>query len=86
MVEKQPDRMIASPVKIVSREKEDEMVLRIPAKKYTAETTVISVRLPKDMLEDIDSLAKSSGRTRNELMTAALEFSLKHIEIVIQEA
>jgi len=32
--------------------------LIIQPKKYTEESTVISMRLPKDMIRDIDSIAK----------------------------
>lgn len=55
--------------------------LTIPSKKYTEESTVISMRLPKDMLRDIDEAAKVSGRTRNEILAMSLEFALKHMEI-----
>ena len=57
-------------------------VLRIEAKKYVEESIVISSRIPKDMLQDIDFVAKESGRTRNEIITIFLEYSLKHTEII----
>lgn len=57
-------------------------VLRIEAKKYVEESIVISSRIPKDMLQDIDFVAKKSGRTRNEIITMFLEHSLKHTEII----
>lgn len=57
-------------------------VLRIEAKKYREESVVISSRIPKDMLQDIDYVAKESGRTRNEVMTLFLDFALKHTEII----
>lgn len=59
-----------------------ENVLRIEAKKYTEESVVISSRIPKDMLQDIDFVAKESGRTRNEIIQMFLDFSLKHTEII----
>jgi len=43
---------------------------------------VISMRITKAMLADIDKIAAETGRTRNELMTLGLEFALKHIEII----
>ena len=46
---------------------------------------MISMRLPKDMLADIDKAAKVSGRTRNEIMTLSLEFALNHMEIIAPE-
>ncbi|MDO5338763.1 MAG: CopG family transcriptional regulator [Eubacteriales bacterium] len=57
-------------------------ILRIEAKKYVEESIVISSRIPKDMLQDIDFVAKKSGRTRNEVVTMFLEYSLKHTEII----
>ena len=55
--------------------------LVIPAKKYVEESTVISMRLPKDMLRDIDEVSSITGRTRNEILSLALEFALKHMEL-----
>ena len=54
--------------------------LIIPPKKYKGETTVISVRMPKDMITDIDEIAKMTGRTRNELLLTCIEFALDNIE------
>ena len=59
-----------------------EPKLEIIPKKYSGESTVISMRISKAMLADIDKLAAETGRTRNELMTLGLEFALKHIEII----
>jgi len=59
----------------------EKPLLRITPKKYTKETSVISMRIPKDMLQDIDSAAEASGRTRNELLSLCLEFALEHMEI-----
>lgn len=59
-----------------------ENVLRIEAKKYVEESIVISSRIPKDMLQDIDFVAKESGRTRNEIITMFLDFALKNTEII----
>lgn len=61
----------------------EEPILRITPKKYTGETTIISMRLPKDLLKDIDSIATVTGRNRNELLTTSIEFALKHMEIVL---
>ena len=46
---------------------------------------MISVRLPKDMLRDIDAAAAAAGRTRNELLTMSMEFALNHIEIITEK-
>lgn len=55
--------------------------LTITAKRYTEETAVISMRLPKDLLRHIDEIAKSTGRTRNEIMAMSMEFALDHMEV-----
>ena len=57
--------------------------LEIIPKKYSGESTVISMRITKAMLADIDKIAAETGRTANELrLTLGLEFALKHIEII----
>ena len=63
----------------------DDLTLRIDAKRYTEESTVVSFRLPKDMLKEIDTIAQATGRTRNEIVTTSLEFALRHMEIALGE-
>ena len=58
-----------------------EKKLVILAHKYSGESTVISVRLPKDMLEDVDKVASDAGRTRNDILVTAIEYALKNMEI-----
>lgn len=55
--------------------------LYIKPRKYTEASTVISIRIPKDMLRALDEMAENSGRTRNEFIYLGLEFALDHIEI-----
>ena len=61
----------------------EDLTLRIGAKRYTEESTVVSFRLPNDMLKEIDNVAQTTGRTRNEILTTSLEFALEHMEIVL---
>ncbi len=61
-----------------------EPTLNITPKKYTGDTTVISVRIPRDMLSDIDEITSKTGWTRNELLTRFIEFSLTHTDIISQ--
>ena len=56
-------------------------VLKIEPKKYAGETTIVSMRMHKDMLKDIDAVAAATGRTRNEILSTSLEFALEHMEI-----
>lgn len=62
-----------------------EPTLRITPKKYSGETTIVSMRLAKDLLKDIDAVANVTGRNRNEILTMSLEFALNHMEIVMKE-
>ena len=39
------------------------------------------MRMPKDMLRDIDAVASKTGRTRNEILMLSMEFALDNIEI-----
>ena len=43
------------------------------------------MRLPKDMLHDIDEVAEQTGRTRNEILMLSLEFALDHMEVEKKE-
>ena len=52
----------------------------IPHKKYSGQSVVISCRLFKNMLEDIDAVAEKTGRTRNEVITLSLEYALDHLD------
>ena len=62
-----------------------EPTLRITPKRYSGETTIISMRIAKDLLKDIDAVASVTGRNRNEILTMSLEFALNHMEIVMKE-
>lgn len=59
--------------------------LYIGPKKYIGESTVVSMRMPKDMIQEFDDIATATGRTRSEVMTLCLEFALKNMEIVDSE-
>ena len=58
-----------------------EKKLTIEQKKYKGETSVVSARLPIELVKSIDKIAMETGRTRNEIMALCLEFSLENIEI-----
>lgn len=55
--------------------------LVIEPHKYSGESTVISMRMPKEMLEDIDRVATETGRTRSEILMLSIEFALEHLQI-----
>ena len=58
-----------------------EKKLIIQPHRYGGESAVISLRLPKDMLADIDRVAESTGRTRNEILVLSMEYALENMEI-----
>ena len=60
-------------------------VFRISPKKYPGETTVVSMRMAKELLKEIDNVANLTGRNRNEILTMSLEFALSHMEIMMKE-
>ena len=63
----------------------DKPKLQIKPKKYTAESTIMSMRIPKDMIRDLDAVAAKTGRTRNEIIAMSLEFALENMEILPKE-
>lgn len=63
----------------------EKPTLRIAPKKYAGETTIVSMRLSKELLKEIDSVANITGRNRNEILTMSLEFALNHMEITANE-
>ena len=58
-----------------------EKKLVIHPQKYTSESKVISMRLPIDMLVEVDRVVKETGRTRTEIMQLCLEFALENMII-----
>lgn len=59
---------------------ENKFIVR-PRKPAFGKTSVVSARLPDDMIEDLDKIARQTGRTRNELIQMCIDFALKNIEI-----
>lgn len=55
--------------------------LQITPKRYVGESTVISMRAPKDLVADLDKIAATTGRTRNEIMMLCLEYAIANMEI-----
>lgn len=60
----------------------EEKKLVIHSQKYISESKVISMRLPVDMLVEIDRIAGETRRTRNEILQLCLEFALDNMVIV----
>ncbi|MCH5180478.1 MAG: hypothetical protein J1F32_04650 [Erysipelotrichales bacterium] len=58
-----------------------EKKLEIQAKKYRGESSVVSARMPIELVKVLDNVAEQTGRTRNEIMIMCLEFALNNIVI-----
>ena len=58
-----------------------EKKLVISSKRYTGETSVVSARLPVNLIKKIDEICVATGRTKNEVIQMCLEFSVDNIEI-----
>ena len=58
-----------------------EKKLVISSKKFRGESSVLSVRLPNDMIESLDAIAAKTGRTRNEIVLKCLVFAIDNLEI-----
>lgn len=59
--------------------------LIISPRKYKGETSVVSARLPVEMIKEIDKIAENTGRNRNEIITLCLEYALDNLMIGSQQ-
>ena len=55
--------------------------LIISSKKFRGDSSVVSVRLPNDMIEKLDTISEQTGRTRNEIIQKCLAYSIENLEI-----
>ena len=55
--------------------------LVISSKKFRGDSSVVSVRLPNDMIQKLDAIAEQTGRTRNEIIQKCLDYSIQNIEV-----
>ena len=58
-----------------------EEKLIITPKTFRADTTIVSARIPADLLEKIDEIAKESNRTRNEMIQLLLAYAVERTEV-----
>ena len=52
-----------------------------PRRPAFGKTSVVSARLPDEMIKKLDEVAKQTGRTRIELIQMSIDFALKNLEI-----
>jgi predicted DNA-binding protein len=57
----------------------DKFVIK-PRKIY-GETSVVSARLPNEIIKQLDDVATKTGRSRNELIMMCVDFALQNLEI-----
>lgn len=58
-----------------------DKTLKITTKKYQGDSSVVSVRLPNELIESLDIISKITGRTRNDIVQKCLEFAIENMEI-----
>ena len=54
----------------------------IRAKMNYGETSVVSCRMPNEILKQLDRVSAQTGRTRNELILKCVEFALDKLQII----
>ena len=59
--------------------------LKVSMKKYTGETSVVSLRMPNELISKLDSICEKTGRTRNDLIIKSLDFALDNVVIEGEE-
>jgi len=55
--------------------------LVVSSKKYKGDTSVVSLRLPVELVKKIDSVADQTGRTRNEIISMSIDFALENLVV-----
>mgnify|MGYP000195137113 CR=1 FL=1 len=59
---------------------ENKFIVR-PRRPAYGKTSVVSARLPDDMIDELDKIARQTGRTRNELIQMCIDYALQNLEI-----
>lgn len=55
--------------------------LKVSMKKYNGETSVVSLRMPNELISKLDDVCEKTGRTKNELIIKCLDFALDNLVI-----
>lgn len=53
----------------------------IKPKKTYKNSTVVSARLPQEIIDKLEDIAQQTGRNRNELILMCIEYALDNIKI-----
>ena len=54
---------------------------KVSIKQYTKGTSVVTLRLPNELIDKINIICKQTKRTRNNIIIKSLDFALNNIEI-----
>lgn len=55
--------------------------LVIKPNKYGSKSSVVSARIPDEMLMQLEDLSVKTGKSRNELLVTMIEFALDNTEV-----
>ena len=69
------------PLKIYTGDIMDKKFVVRPRKPAFGKTSVVSTRLPDTVIEELDTIAQKTGRSRNELIQMCIDFALENLEI-----
>lgn len=60
----------------------DQEKFIVRSKKIYGENTVVSCRMPLELVKKLDDISNRTGRARNELILRCVEFALDKLEII----
>lgn len=61
--------------------KQIDKKLKIKQRKYSGSSSVVSIRMPNQLIQRIDETAQITGRNRNDIIMRCLDFALDNLEI-----
>lgn len=59
----------------------DEKKLIISQKRFSGDSSVLSLRIPNELVSQLDGIAETTKRTRNDIILKCLEYAVQNIEI-----
>lgn len=59
----------------------DEKKLIISQKRFSGDSSVLSLRVPNELVSQLDGIAETTKRTRNDIILKCLEYAVQNIEI-----
>ena len=61
--------------------KQIDKKLKIKQRKYSGSSSVVSIRMPNQLIQRIDETAQITGRNRNDIIMRCLDFALDNLGI-----